>query len=56
VVSLRKPARGLAGASSRCTLLTQALADQMRAMSGRYYVNVHTGAFPNSAVRGQLSR
>jgi hypothetical protein len=56
VEPLRRPGRGVAGASSGCTLLTQALADQIRANPRRFYVNVHTGAYPGGAVRGQLRR
>jgi CHRD domain len=56
VEPLRRPARGGLGTSSGCTVITQALADQIRATPGRYYVNVHTGAYPGGAVRGQLRR
>jgi CHRD domain len=53
---LRYPARGTAGASSACTLLTQTLANQIRSNPARFYVNVHTGVYPDGAVRGQLRR
>jgi CHRD domain len=56
VEPLRRPARGGLGTSSACTVLTRALALQIRARPGRYYVNVHTGAYPAGAVRGQLRR
>ncbi|MGH9275716.1 MAG: CHRD domain-containing protein [Acidimicrobiales bacterium] len=35
--------------------LDQALIDEVFANPAGYYVNVHTGAFPDGAVRGQLS-
>jgi hypothetical protein len=53
-VQLNVPSSGAAGASAKCTTLTASLANAIKAHPGRYYVNVHNGAFPNGAMRGQL--
>jgi hypothetical protein len=42
--------------SGGCMTIDPALYDQLIASPGDFYVNVHTGDFPNGAVRGQLSR
>lgn len=48
------PAAGDPGASSACIAVTERLANEMLKRPSRFYVNVHTGPFPNGAVRGQL--
>jgi hypothetical protein len=50
------PSTGLAGVSGACKGITPTLSAQIRNEPWKYYVNVHTGAFPNGAVRGQLFR
>jgi hypothetical protein len=55
VVPLNEPSEGDPGASSGCTTVSAQLAAAIRSKPRRYYVNVHTGAFPGGAVRGQLS-
>ena len=54
VVTLNKPPGGATGQSGGCTNLDATLASQIKANPRAYYVNVHTGPFPNGAVRGQL--
>jgi hypothetical protein len=54
VVPLTAPADGLAGASSGCVTVDATLAADILAHPRAYYANVHTRAFPNGAVRGQL--
>jgi CHRD domain-containing protein len=53
-VTLNVPSAGAAGASAKCTTLSTTLANAIKANPGHYYVNVHNGAFPNGAMRGQL--
>jgi hypothetical protein len=53
-VALTAPTNGTAGASSKCVTVPSAVASAIKASPGKYYVNVHNGAFPNGAVRGQL--
>lgn len=48
------PGGGNPGASSGCTNVPAATANAIRADPTSFYVNVHNGAFPNGAVRGQL--
>lgn len=49
------PAGGNPGASSGCVAgLAAALVASIMANPSLYYVNVHDGAFPNGAIRGQL--
>jgi hypothetical protein len=55
VLPLTQPSAGNPGASSGCVDVTEALATEMLRRPARFYVNVHTEAFPNGAVRGQLS-
>ena len=51
VVPLDKPN----GYSHDCTQIDHALAMDMVAHPGDYYVNVHSKAFPKGAIRGQLA-
>lgn len=44
------------GSSSGCVAVDPAVASDMIANPGGYYVNVHNSEFPGGAVRGQLSR
>lgn len=55
VVPLTAPASGQPGASSGC--VTRVDAKLLKAIKDKpwaYYVNVHTGLFPDGALRGQL--
>jgi hypothetical protein len=53
-VTLNQPTTAPSGASAGCTTLTTTLANAIKSNPRAYYVNVHTGVFPNGAVRGQL--
>lgn len=45
---------GNPGAFHKCVTITTTLFNQIKASPGAYYANVHTSAFPNGAIRGQL--
>ncbi len=54
VVPLTQPLEGDPGASGACVEVADSLLGEMLRRPSRFYVNVHTGPFPNGAVRGQL--
>ena len=54
VLPLTQPADGDPGASSGCVAVDSKLANELLKRPSRFYVNVHTGKFPNGAIRGQL--
>jgi hypothetical protein len=56
VVPLTQPSSGDPGASSGCVTIDPALGQAILKNPHKYYANVHTTAFPNGAVRGQLGR
>ena len=51
VVTLQAPTDGH---SEECTGIDGGLADEIRQNPAAFYVNVHTSAYPDGAIRGQL--
>ncbi len=56
LITLTQPTAGDPGAASGCVPVTTEVAQAILKNPHKYYFNVHTAAYPNGAVRGQLSR
>ena len=56
VVPLTAPTSGDPGASAGCVDVASTLLQEITKHPNRFYVNIHTGDFPNGALRGQLHR
>jgi CHRD domain len=54
VIPLRSPSAGNPGAVAGCVSAAATLRSRLKSGPGGFYVNVHTRAFPNGAIRGQL--
>lgn len=54
VQGLTPPATGNPGNVSQCLNIGAALSKKIRERSNTFYINVHTGQFPDGAIRGQL--
>ena len=50
---LDPPAKGVSG---NCTQIAPELTQGLLKSPGDYYVNVHNAAFPNGAIRGQVTK
>jgi hypothetical protein len=53
-ITLATPAAGNPGQVSGCVAVGEAIRNKLRNSPGKFYVNVHTIAFPDGALRGQL--
>ena len=54
VVPLKQPGKGDPGASAQCVRVSRSQAAALGSSPANFYVNVHTAALPNGAIRGQL--
>jgi hypothetical protein len=48
------PLFGSEGPGAKCVTATRAQIKEIRSNPSAFYVNIHTAAYPNGAVRGQL--
>lgn len=44
------------GESNGCVKAAEAIADEIEANPGNFYVNIHNAEYPNGAIRGQLGK
>jgi len=54
VVALEAPAEGDPGAASGCATVSSSVSKALLKNPHQFYWNIHTGSFPDGAVRGQV--